>query len=168
MDRLAERYHLRFKAGRGPYVYAKHIDRLLLVKPTTYMNESGRAVAAVRRFFNIDESQLLLVYDDLDLPLGTIRFRAFGSSGGHKGMDSVIQSLNTDRFPRLRIGISGRGNIRPAEKYVLKPFDRQDRDLVAEMIDRSADGLEHLLKHSISETMNSFNHKTDKTEESSI
>lgn len=164
IDRLAQKYDLSFKSGRGPYIYAKHFDQFLLVKPTTYMNDSGRGVTSVRQFFNIVESEILVVYDELDLPLGSIRFRAQGSSGGHKGMTSIIQGLNTDQFPRLRVGIGTSAHMRPAEKYVLTPFRASEENLKSEVLDKAVDGLEYLLSHSISETMNSFNIKPEKNE----
>ena len=96
--------------------------RVVLAKPQTWMNESGKAVAPLAHFYKVAPERLLIIYDDLDIPLGTVRFRSDGSSGGHRGVQSTIQHLGTQAFPRLRLGI-GRppGRMDPAA-YVLQSF----------------------------------------------
>jgi len=115
-------------------------QRVVLAKPQTWMNDSGRSVGALARFYKIEPADLLVVYDDLDIPLATIRLRASGSSGGHRGVQSIIQHLSTDAFPRLRVGI-GRppGRMDPAA-YVLQDFSSEDAPLVWET-ERTARGL---------------------------
>lgn len=109
-------------------------ERVVLAKPQTWMNDSGKAVAPLSRFYKIEPEDILVVYDDLDIPLGTLRFRQEGSSGGHRGVQSIIQHLGTDAFPRLRIGI-GRppGRMDPAA-YVLQDFAGEELPLVSEVL----------------------------------
>lgn len=113
-------------------------DRVLLVKPTTFMNESGEAVAPVVQFYKIPLANILIVYDDVDLPLGTLRQRDGGSAGGHKGMQSVIDHVGTDAIPRLRIGIgSNRDRNLPAEDYVLQPFTEEEEKAIQGTIEKA-------------------------------
>ncbi len=108
--------------------------RVILAQPQTWMNESGQAVAPLAHFYKIPPERLLVVYDDLDIPLGTLRYRARGSSGGHRGVQSIIRQLGTSDFPRLRLGI-GRppGRMDPAA-YVLQPFTDEELPLVWEVL----------------------------------
>ncbi|MBX6341623.1 MAG: aminoacyl-tRNA hydrolase, partial [Thermomicrobiaceae bacterium] len=112
--------------------------RLVLLKPQTFMNLSGNAVAPAARWYRVPLERLLVVYDDLDLPFGQIRLRPSGSSGGHNGLTSVIQQLGTDRVPRLRVGIS-----RPIQgttvAYVLSRFSPEEERALPEVIARAAD-----------------------------
>ena len=108
-------------------------QRVVLAKPQTWMNDSGQSVAPLARFYKIEPEDLLVVYDDLDIPLDTVRFRDAGSSGGHRGVQSIINQLGTDGFPRLRIGI-GRppGRMDPAA-YVLQDFSTDEEPLLWEV-----------------------------------
>lgn len=138
--------------------------RIVLAKPMTYMNASGEAVAALASFYKIAPADILVVHDDLDLPLGRIRLRPGGSAGGQKGVASIIARLGTDGFHRLRIGISRPGapgsdappSMDPAD-YVLRPFSA---DQEAEMVfvrQRAADAIETWLALGIEAAMNRFN-----------
>ncbi|HHE71065.1 MAG TPA: aminoacyl-tRNA hydrolase [Chloroflexi bacterium] len=114
-------------------------QRVILAQPQTWMNESGRAVGSLARFYRISPTDILVIYDDLDIPLGTVRYRASGSSGGHRGVQSIIQHLGTDAFPRLRIGI-GRppGRMDPAA-YVLQNFSADEEIIVNEVVRLAAE-----------------------------
>ncbi len=114
-------------------------QRVILAQPQTWMNESGQAVGSLARFYRISPTDILVIYDDLDIPLGTVRYRASGSSGGHRGVQSIIQHLGTDTFPRLRIGI-GRppGRMDPAA-YVLQNFSPDEEIIVNEVVRLAAD-----------------------------
>ena len=129
-----------------------------IAHPQTYMNDSGRAVAPLVRFYRVPLHQLLIVFDDLDLPLGSLRLRPRGGSGGHKGMKSVIHHLGgqTD-FPRLRIGI-GRppGRMDPAA-YVLRDFTRDELDVVEKVVERAAAVIDLWLRLGIDAAMNEVN-----------
>ena len=161
VDELAQRWNLGFKPGKGDYVYTqKKNGKALLVKPTTGMNKSGVAVKAVFRDMNISVDELHVVLDDVDLPLGTVRIRPKGGDGCHRGMESIIYHLGSTHFSRLRYGVAAEDHQRPAEKYVLKPFGKQDLPLAGEMIQTVADAAESILYIGLDKTMNQFNEKT--------
>ena len=161
LNRFAEKMSLTFQAVKGDYLLAKKGD-LLCVKPTSFMNNSGMPVLDVKQFFKVEPEQFLVVYDDIDLPLGTIRFRDGGGTGGHKGIESIIYQTQNEKFNRLRIGIATDDDMRPAERYVLSPFRDEQKESVNEMIEKACEGIEYYLSHDIKETMNQFNEKTKK------
>ena len=161
LNRFAEKRSLTFQAGKGDYLLAKKGD-LICIKPTSFMNNSGMPVLDVKQFFKVEPEQFLVVYDDIDLPLGTIRFRDGGGTGGHKGIESIIYQTQNEKFNRLRIGIATNDDMRPAERYVLSPFRDEQKESVNEMIEKACEGIEYYLSHDIKETMNQFNEKTKK------
>jgi PTH1 family peptidyl-tRNA hydrolase len=127
-----------------------------------YMNESGLAVQKLRRMFTLEAERLLVIYDDVDLPLGSIRIRERGSAGTHKGMRSVIQHLGTTDFPRLRIGIQGSGReAADIVRYVLTPLKGKRFVLLQEGIARAADAAQSFLQSDIHSTMNIFNRRNN-------
>jgi PTH1 family peptidyl-tRNA hydrolase len=160
LDKFAEKRSLKFQAGKGDYLLVKSND-IALVKPTTYMNNSGMAVADYCRYFQNTPEELLVVYDDIDLPLGTLRFKPSGGSGGHKGMESIIYQLESEDFNRLRIGISAENEMGPSERYVLSPFPKDWKEKINEMIEKACDGIDYFLTHDMKETMNKFNENTN-------
>lgn len=160
LDKFAEKRSLKFQAGKGDYLLVKSND-IALVKPTTYMNNSGIAVADYCRYFQITLKELLVVYDDIDLPLGTLRFKPSGGSGGHKGMESIIYQLESEDFNRLRIGISAENEMGPSERYVLSPFPKDWKEKINEIIEKACDGIDYFLTHDMKETMNKFNENTN-------
>ena len=160
LDKFAEKRSLKFQAGKGNYLLVKSND-IVLVKPTTYMNNSGMAVADYCRYFQNTPEELLVVYDDIDLPLGTLRFKPNGGSGGHKGMESIIYQLESEDFNRLRIGISAENEMGPSERYVLSPFPKDWKEKINEMIEKACDGIDYFLTHDMKETMNKFNENTN-------
>jgi PTH1 family peptidyl-tRNA hydrolase len=163
LDKFAEKRSLKFQAGKGDYLLVKS-NNIALVKPTTYMNNSGIAVADYCRYFQITLKELLVVYDDLDLPLGTLRFKPSGGSGGHKGMESIIYQLESEDFNRLRIGISAENEMGPSERYVLSPFPKDWKEKINEIIEKACDGIDYFLTHDMKETMNKFNENTNMKE----
>ena len=132
-------------------------QRVLLARPQMYVNVSGTAVADLRRRHRLPLAHLLIVLDDLDLPVGQIRLRAKGSDGGHNGMRSIIETLDSMEFPRLRIGI-GRPpeGIDPAD-YVLTRFDPAERPLIDEAVALGADAVEVFIRQDIEAAMTAFN-----------
>ncbi|MCS5641302.1 MAG: aminoacyl-tRNA hydrolase [Candidatus Marinimicrobia bacterium] len=160
LDKFAEKRSLKFQAGKGDYLLVKSND-IALIKPTTYMNNSGMAVADYCRYFQNTPEELLVVYDDIDLPLGTLRFKPSGGSGGHKGMESIIYQLESEDFNRLRIGISAENEMGPSERYVLSPFPKDWKEKINEMIEKACDGIDYFLTHDMKETMNKFNENTN-------
>ena len=159
VDKLVEQRSLKFKLGKGDYVFALDNDCMFL-KPTSFMNNSGVAIKQALNYYkNIDK--IIVIYDDIDIFLGQIRFRPNGSDGGHNGLKSIIYHLQTDVFDRLKIGIATNDNMRPSEKYVLKPFSKQYIDLVSEVIDYASDGINYYLKNNITSTMNNYNKRNN-------
>jgi PTH1 family peptidyl-tRNA hydrolase len=131
--------------------------RVIVAKPQTYMNESGRAVGALLRYYKIPVAQLLVIFDDLDLPFGVIRLRPDGGAGGHNGMRSIIQHVGGNQFARLRIGI-GRppGRMDPAA-FVLQDFNRDEAAVLDAMLDRAGQAIDAFLTAGITAAMNQFN-----------
>jgi len=132
-------------------------DDLALVKPTAFMNDSGLAVREALAFFQATPEDMLAVFDDIDLPLGSLRFRPGGGAGGHKGMISIIYHLGSEDFPRLRLGIATDAPLRPSEEYVLEPFRPRDEPLVAQVLEQAVNGIDHYLVRGIEQTMSRFN-----------
>ncbi len=130
---------------------------VLLAKPLTYMNRSGEAVRGLVHRYGLRPQEVLVIYDDVDLPVGTIRVRPRGSSGGHHGMASVIEALGTAEIPRVRIGI-GRPTGDAAD-YVLSRFAPEERPRIREAIERAADAVEVVLREGIQRAMERFNRK---------
>ena len=165
VNELAKRMNISFKPGKGDYVYAEdHNKGIVLVKPTTGMNRSGLATRQVIDKWNVEIENLYLIVDDVDLHLGTIRIRPRGGDGCHRGMESVIYQLNENKFPRIRFGIKAEDHKRPAEKYVLKPFLKQDQELAKEMVQRTADAVFSIIINGLNRTMSEFN-RIEKIEE---
>ncbi len=129
---------------------------LLLAQPQTFMNVSGRAVAAIQRDFGLSPEQILVVYDCMDLPLGRLRVRQSGSSGGHKGMESISQALGTEAVPRLRIGI-GRDVAGDSVDHVLSPWGENERKLLNRVLDHSAAAVRLAVRSGVVEAMNRYN-----------
>lgn len=140
--------------GKGKY----GIFDIIIAKPQTYMNRSGRAVKCLVEKYNIDVDKIILIYDDLDLPVGKIRIRPQGSSGGHRGVESVIRELGTDEFGRIRLGI-GRppaGKVDVVE-YVLSPFSDDEREAMEVAFRTSVEALKVILKDGYQQAMSMFN-----------
>ncbi|MCK4741978.1 MAG: aminoacyl-tRNA hydrolase [Anaerolineales bacterium] len=162
IDHLARRWDLTISRMQSEALIADgRVDgeKVYLAKPQTFMNLVGRSVASVARYYRIPPSNLIVIYDDLDLPLGTVRIRPEGGSGGHRGMASIIDALKSKRFPRMRIGI-GRpsGKMDPAN-FVLQDFRTDDADLLDMTLQRSAACIHTLLFDGIEMAMNSCNPK---------
>ncbi|WP_456455464.1 aminoacyl-tRNA hydrolase [Thermovibrio sp.] len=111
--------------------------KVILLKPLTYMNRSGESVKGFVKFFKLEPQQVLVIYDDLDLPLGKIRLRKRGSSGGHRGLKSVIEELGTDQFPRLRIGIGRPERKEEVVNFVLSPFKEKELPIIEEAVEKA-------------------------------
>ncbi|MFH2063134.1 MAG: aminoacyl-tRNA hydrolase [bacterium] len=133
-------------------------EKVALLLPQTYMNESGRAVREAVDFWKVETEQLLVVSDDFSLPFGTVRLRRDGSAGGHNGLKSVFEMMSTESIPRLRIGI---GNVQmyrtPAEKFVLERFSAEEEGRMDKTMDRISDALDKFLDEGLDAAMNAFN-----------
>jgi len=137
----------------------KKKERIMLVLPQTYMNNSGVAVKQIMEGRNIQPEQLLVVYDDLDIPLGEIRIRERGSSGTHKGMRSIVQEIETTQFPRMRIGIGPLPAGEDAVEYVLSCFDETEGVLLEESLKSASEALEMILDSRMEAAMNMYNQR---------
>lgn len=163
VDHLADRLKITFKAGKGDYYAgsgeAESVE-LLLVKPVTYMNNSGEAVVDVADRFKVPPHHILVVCDEFQLPLGTVRLRARGSDGGHNGLYSIIYHLQSEDFPRLRCGIA-RSSLPEMKsmlsRYVLDPFAEGEREIVNLMIPRASEAALFAVTNGIDEAMNRYN-----------
>ena len=160
VDELADELNiqvkrLKFKAmiGEGRF----NGNKVVLVKPMTFMNESGRAVAPLLRYFKLPLSNLLVIHDDLDLPLGTLRLRPSGGTSGQRGMASIITHLGTQEFPRMRLGI-GRppGQMDPVD-YVLKNFLPSENELLAIILRTAVEASQNFINEGLTQTMNKYN-----------
>jgi len=129
---------------------------VLLAKPNTYMNLSGQAVQRLIAYFKIDLENLLVIHDDLDLPLGRLKFVPKGGAGGHRGVSSIIQYLKTNEFFRLKVGIDRPHQGEPAESYVLRTCDPEEEAIFSSMITRAAGAVEVYLTSGISQAMSQF------------
>ncbi len=160
IDMLAERHSIRLRRRRlrSEVGQGEIADQdVLLVKPQTFMNNSGQAAVKVCQHFGLEPQDLLIIYDDLDLLLGTLRLRRGGSAGTHKGMRSVVEHLDTEEIPRLRLGI---GPLLPgadAVEFVLAPFQAGEVAVVEEMLARAAEAVEYSLAEGLEMAMNKFN-----------
>jgi len=164
LNNLTKKYGLRIKKRIFKALLGEgRIDgnSVFLLLPQTFMNLSGESVALVRN--KVDKlSDILVVYDDIDLKLGNIRFRSKGSSGGHKGLRSIIEALGTEDFPRLRIGIRPEDNkIGDTADFVLRPFLKKEKNIFIETIDKAVEGIETWISSGIEICMTKYNRKDE-------
>ena len=146
-----------FRARTG--VARRGGEDVLLALPKTYMNRSGQAVRAILAAKDIAPERLIVVYDDLDIPLGEIRVRKKGRPGTHKGMVSVAAEIRTDDFPRVRVGIGPCPARRDAADFVLEPFGREERPLLEKSLEDAGEALEMILDGGIDRAMTRYNHR---------
>lgn len=159
-DRLAERLGTSFSRLESKALVAKadfNENRLILAKPQTYMNLSGQAVAGLARFYKIQNENLIVVYDDVDLPFGALRLRPGGGSGGHKGIASIIERLGTQDFPRLRIGIDRPPGRMEAADYVLQDFNSHEVESLPFILNRAAEAILFFIAQGVNAAMNKYN-----------
>ena len=147
---------LRFKAWTG--ILEKNGNKILVMKPQTYMNLSGESVGEAARFYKIPADHVLVISDDVSLPAGKLRIRGGGSAGGHNGLKNIIQHLGTDKFPRIKVGV---GSPRPGEHDMVdwvmgKPMG-EDRTAVEDALDRAGEAAKTLITEGIDRAMNRFN-----------
>jgi PTH1 family peptidyl-tRNA hydrolase len=159
VDELARRHSGSFRSKFGGRIAETRIGstRVALLRPETYMNESGRAIAAAARYFKVPPADVLVVHDDVDLPVGRLQARLGGGLAGHNGLRSISQALGSPEFQRLRIGVGRpeRGDPRPVADYVLSSFAPEDD--VEAIITRSADAVESLVGEGLVATQQRFN-----------
>ncbi len=142
-------------------------EKILLVKPQTFMNLSGEAVAPLMNFYKLDAADLTVAHDDMDLPLGTIRLRPKGSGGGHRGVASIIQHIGSQNFPRVRIGVGRPPANWTVNHHVLSPFTAEDADKISAALDELVPAVICIFREGIDNAMNKFNPKRSKAHEQS-
>ena len=162
VDRLAERNGIRVtrqdsKALIGVGVIAG--QAVILAKPQTFMNLSGPSVKALAEKHSVEASQIVVVYDELDLPWTGVRIRPNGSAGGHHGMESVIKSLGTQDFPRVRMGIHPGHPVKDGAQYVLSPFRKAQLQELDELLDHTAAAVESIIAEGVEKSMTKFNRR---------
>lgn len=160
IDALSDQWNIpmtkeKWKANVGEGLFQG--EKVVLVKPLTYMNLSGESVRTAIDWLKIDLKNFVVLYDDLDLPVGQIRLRQKGSSGGHNGIKSIIQHLGTDQFNRIKIGISRPSTPQPTANYVLSAFHTEEIEQVKEAVDRSRSAVEMWRSDGFIKAMNEFN-----------
>lgn len=161
LDRLAQLFHAEWKDDKARKGALASARGMLLVKPQTYMNNSGECVGALMRYFKLNPAQILVIYDDISFPVGTLRLRAAGSAGGHNGMKSLIAHLGTEQFPRLRIGIGAPGQ-KEMVSHVLGQFRPDERPLLEESLAQAVEATLTILTQGLDKAANRFNTRKEK------
>lgn len=156
LDKLALDKGFSFREESKLKCFLAKSGDIIYIKPTTFMNLSGEAVRAVMDYYKIDVKDLLIVYDDIALDLGRMRFRANGSDGGHNGIKSIIKHVGTKEFDRLKIGIGPQPNI-PSENYVLQNFPKEQLEELKEVLKKADEAIEFYLENGIQKAQNKFN-----------
>lgn len=157
---VADTLSVELKPGKGPFYVAeaRHKGRkAILITPTTYMNNSGLAVSKALKYFDIPLSECLVCTDDINLPPGKVRIRNKGSAGGHNGLISIIETLQTDQFARLRFGVGSNYSRGRQADYVLSPFEDSEQADIAKGIDIAHDAVLCFIREGIVQTMNKYN-----------
>ncbi len=160
LDMIAEKLNIKinkvkFKGLLGETRYAG--KKLLLLKPQTYVNLSGQSVLDTLNFYKIPTAQLIVIYDDMDLPVGQIRIRPSGGSAGHKGVDSIIYQLSSEKFLRVRVGIGRPDGQKDAAAHVLSKFYDEEIDKIKTAVDIAAEAALKLISDGIEQVMNIYN-----------
>lgn len=160
IDYLANKYDidvrkLKFKSLYGQGEISGH--KVMLIKPQTYMNNSGEAVRELINFYKFDIDKLIVIYDDIDIDFGTIRIRKKGSAGSHNGMKSIIYQIQDDQFPRIKVSIGKKPERWDLAKFVLSGFSQEEVGVLEDEIRLAAEGIEIILKDDIDKAMNKCN-----------
>ena len=159
IDMLAKRNNIEVKKLKHKALCGEGTiggNKVLLVKPNTFMNLSGQSLLDIVQFYKVDPKNIVVLYDDIDIPVGTLRIREKGSSGTHNGMKSIIYLLQTDQFPRIRIGV-GKPQFGDLADYVLGRFPKEEIPTMLETLERASQAVETLVKDGIAVSMNRYN-----------
>lgn len=160
IDAICQKHNVRcdkmkFKAYTGDVKLCG--KRVLLMKPQTYMNNSGEAVGAAANFYKIPDKNILVICDDISLPVGTIRLRTKGSAGGHNGLKDIIAVLGSEEFPRIKVGVGAKPHPDyPLEKWVLAKFSSEDQKEIENAVERTVNATDELLSVSFTSAMNKY------------
>lgn len=162
IDYLARKYSIdvrkiKFKSLIGQGVISGH--KVMLVKPQTYMNNSGEAIREIYKYFDFDHDKLIVIYDDIDIDFGSIRIRKKGSAGTHNGMKSIIYNLEFDDFPRIKVAVGKKPSYMDLANFVLSGFSKQEAKIIEEEVKLASDAIEMILEEGIEKSMSIFNSK---------
>ncbi|MBR6576422.1 MAG: aminoacyl-tRNA hydrolase [Akkermansia sp.] len=161
LDRLAHRFGAEWKLDKARKGELAAGPGVLLIKPQTFMNSSGECVGPIMRYYKFEPEQVLVIYDDISFPVGTMRLRAGGSAGGHNGMKSLIAHLGGEKFPRLRVGIGAPGQ-KEMVGHVLGKFAPDERPLLEECLAKAEEATVMMIKEGFQAAANKFNVKKEK------
>ena len=160
IDYLANKFGIDVKKSKFKSLYGQGVisgQKVMLVKPQTYMNNSGEAVREIKNFYKCDMDKLIVIYDDIDIEFGTIRIRKKGSAGTHNGMKSIIYQIQDDKFPRIKIAVGKKPEYMDLANFVLSGFTEKEAEVIREEIKLAADSIETMIESSIDMSMNKFN-----------
>jgi peptidyl-tRNA hydrolase, PTH1 family len=163
VDELSDQWGIPFQKEKWGSLVAEgvvHGEKVILLKPLTYMNLSGEAVGSAIRFLKLPVEDLLVLFDDMDIPLGQVRLRLKGSSGGHNGIKSIIQHLGSEQFKRIKIGIGRPPTYMSVTDYVLAPFPKTDHELASGATISTVDAVKEWLMNDFLSSMNKYNGAT--------
>jgi PTH1 family peptidyl-tRNA hydrolase len=164
VDELANRLGVSLNKIGFTSVYGEALveeKKIIFLKPRTYMNRSGKAVSEFVGFFKILPGDVILVYDEMDLPLGNLKIKVGGGSAGHKGIESIITALGDDSFTRVRVGIGKPGQKSETVNHVLSKFQKDEKKIVEDALGRAADAVLEIIARGVESAMNKFNRKPD-------
>ena len=162
IDRLAARLDILMDAEKHKAVYGQgRVDgeKVLLVKPLTYMNLSGESIGQILKYYKVPPQDLIVVSDDIDLPPGQLRIRKKGSAGGHNGLKNIMLHLHTEEFPRIKVGVGAKKPGQDLAKHVLAKFPEEELETMAEAMDRACDAIELMIRDEYDKAMNLYNGK---------
>lgn len=160
IDKLADRYNISFADTKLKGLVGKGIiggERVLLVKPLTYMNLSGECIRAVADFYKIDLEDIIILYDDISLDVGKLRVRKKGSAGGHNGIKSIIAHLGSEEFKRIRFGVGDKPKQMDLADYVLGRFTKEEEEIIASKLETVCDAVECMITEGADSAMNKYN-----------
>ena len=160
IDYLAEKHNINVKKLKHKALYGQgeiSDQKVMIIKPQTYMNNSGESVRDFKNFYKFDDDKLIVILDDIDIDFGKIRIKKKGSAGTHNGMKSIIYQTQTDKFPRIKISVGQKPEYMDLANFVLSGFNGKDVDIVREEIIMAADAIEMMLETNIDKAMNKYN-----------
>lgn len=160
IDYLSNKFGIDVKKSKFKSLYGQGVisgQKVMLVKPQTYMNNSGEAVREIKNFYKFDMDKLIVIYDDIDIEFGTIRIRKKGSAGTHNGMKSIIYQIQDDKFPRIKIAVGKKPEYMDLANFVLSGFTEKEAEVIREEIKLAANSIKTMIESSIDMSMNKFN-----------